>query len=181
MWFLVQDNTIIDERHDLPSLWLDVDGVQRPIGEMAKKGHDISTCGWLPQIVIPTAVNEYTEVVSFSNAIVGNTVESTEVVGTKPTPALIQIKKTELESEYIRRIQLLDEDLTMEGIAVLSLLWPSIASAARQPTEDMTALIALHQSRKNIVAEFKALLQDINTTPTQIINYNILTNPLWTV
>ena len=85
-------------------------------------------------------------------------------------------KLAELEEVYLAKIQAIDEDLTTEGLAVLEILWLSIASAARNPNADMVQLIDLHQARKAIIAEARLL-----TTSTELLAYDVATNVLWPV
>ena len=87
-----------------------------------------------------------------------------------------KVKLAELDATYVSKCQSIEADLTIQGLAVLEILWLSIAPAARLPTPEMTKLIALHQARKAIKTEAAAL-----TTSAEVNAYDIVTNVLWPV
>ena len=87
-------------------------------------------------------------------------------------------KLKELDDTYVTKCQAIEEDLTVEGLAVLEILWVSLIPAAKVDPlpASMASLIDLYQARKAIKTEAAAL-----TTSAEVLAYDIATNILWPV
>lgn len=103
-----------------------------------------------------------------------NEMTRAERVADNDLKAARQTKLAELDAEYLKRIQVVDEDLTLEGLSVLEILWLSVKPTARQANADMASLVALHQARKAIRVEARAL-----TKAEDVLNYDVVNNELW--
>lgn len=178
MWFLIENNAIVFGPITLPVTWSDQDGVQHPLRDLEKNGHFVflNSLGWLKQnIVNPVYSPDTHEVLSYSDTINGNNVDSVGVVTQRDIESVRKERKRQVVLEGIARISgVLPGMNDWNSIELIKELWASIAPAARQPTAPMQSVINIYQTGQTAISALDGI-----TTWNELASYDPVTDPGW--